>query len=100
MSAKIDTPGEVAAYEEYAARWTAIIAEGEQNNWLAWTNDYEGSHLELVHPRQLEMERARAIERDAYRVRQALQRKREERRKKNKALSDAVAEVARLRSEL
>ena len=44
-----DVPPEfIAGRKAFAARWEAIIAEGEKANYLEWTNDYAGSHLEIT----------------------------------------------------
>ena len=62
MSSKIDTPREVAEYEAFAKHWEALVAKGEKRGWLAWTNEYPGSHLELVTPREREIQRLQVIQ--------------------------------------
>lgn len=59
---KLDTPREVAAYEAFAKLWEALVAKGEKRGWLKWTNEYPGSHLELVTPREREGQRLRLIQ--------------------------------------
>jgi len=52
---KIDTPEEMADFEDFSKRWEAINEEGERRLWLHWTG-YE-SGPELWSPNERESQR-------------------------------------------
>lgn len=96
---KIDTPEEVARFEDFATRWNAINDEGENNNWLEWTNSYE-STLELQHPSARERERTRQLHMEMLAAEHLAQTKAKNERRKQAELEAARARVAELEKEV
>lgn len=97
------TPEELARVKTLQEQWTALCAQGEDEGWLEWTNDYSGSHLEVVerltHPtrraliRESEQERRDRLDYLSERIEEEVTQRVE---KQWKALQEAKAVLSRI----